>query len=99
MKTFIADAPNGEQMIFTVEDSGGYFEQERVVWDTAVDGPLPDNVVVGGMVRQGSNVTFSQARMNQHNEAQVARLVSATPTKEQLLAQLNALQAQIQALA
>jgi len=98
MKTFIADTPNGEQILCFVEDSGDYFDASRIIWDTSKDGDLPSNINLGGMIRSGNILIFSQDRKNMHDAAVAKRLAQEQPTKEQLLAQLQALQAQIQAL-
>lgn len=52
MKQLLVNAPSGAQELTTVADGGGYFDGARVLWDTSVDGPLPEGVQPGGLVRQ-----------------------------------------------
>lgn len=72
MKQLLVDAPNGEQWLLTVDDTGGYFDPQRVLWDTSVSGELP-SITVGGMVREGANLVYSQARNDQHSAAVAAQ--------------------------
>lgn len=72
MKQLLVDAPNGEQWLLTVDDTGGYFDPQRVLWDTSINGELP-NITVGGMVRNGDSLVYSQAREDQHSAAVAAR--------------------------
>lgn len=68
MKKLLVNAPSGAQQIIEVGEGGGYFDNSRVVWDERTDGPLPE-ITLGGMVRSGGSLSFSQARMDQHTDA------------------------------
>lgn len=68
MNKLLVNAPSGAQELIEVGEGGGYFDTSRVLWDEREDGPLPA-ITLGGMVRSGSALTFSQARMDQHTEA------------------------------
>lgn len=57
----------GKQEIIFIEETGGYADLVRVLWDERVDGELPE-ITLGGMVRQGKSLVFDQARMDDHNE-------------------------------
>ena len=72
MKQLLVDAPNGEQWLLTVDDTGGYFDPQRVLWDTSINGALP-NITVGGVVRDGTGLAYSQARNDQHSAAVAAK--------------------------
>ena len=93
----LVNTPTGLQELIKIGEGGGYFDASRVIWDERVDGAIPD-VTVGGMVRQGDQLVFD-SQMFADYEAKLAAIVAPpTPTKEQLMAQLAALSAQIQAL-
>lgn len=51
MKTLLVNTPEGGQALIELQDSGSYFDAERVLWDTSADGPLPEGIQLGGMVR------------------------------------------------
>lgn len=50
MSKLLVNNPQGKQEIIEVDESGGYFDPGRVVWDERDDGPLPD-VAPGKLVR------------------------------------------------
>ena len=66
MSKLLVNAPSGAQEIIEVGDGGGYFDTARVLWDEREDGPLPE-ITLGGMVRSGAELVFSQPRMDEHN--------------------------------
>lgn len=68
MSKLLVNAPSGAQEIIEVGDGGGYFDTARVLWDEREDGPLPE-ITLGGMVRSGAGLLFSQPRMDEHNAA------------------------------
>lgn len=65
MSKLLVNAPSGAQEIIEVGEGGGYFDIARVLWDEREDGPLPQ-ITLGGMVRSGAELVFSQSRMDQH---------------------------------
>ena len=65
MKKLLVNAPSGAQELIEVGTGGGYFDPSRVLWDEREDGPLPP-INLGGMVRDGAALVFSQPRMDQH---------------------------------
>ncbi|HYD58978.1 MAG TPA: hypothetical protein VEC35_01390 [Noviherbaspirillum sp.] len=77
MSKLLVNSPIGTQEVIEIGEGGGYFDQSRVLWDERKDGPLPE-ITLGGMVRQGSSLVFSQIRMDEHNAA-------LQPTQEQLI--------------
>lgn len=70
MFKLLVNTPKGTQEIVSVTATGGYFELERVLWDERADGPLPA-ITLGGMVRNGDALEFSQARKDEHDAAAV----------------------------
>lgn len=46
----LVNNPAGVQEIIEIGEGGAYFDPERVLWDEAIDGPLPE-ITLGGMVR------------------------------------------------
>lgn len=81
MAKLLVNAPTGQQEIIEVGEGGGYFDAARVLWDEREDGPLPA-VTLGGMVREGAKLVFSQARMDEHI-ASVKPPVPQTVTRRQ----------------
>ena len=92
----LVNAPSGRQEIIQVGEGGGYFDPSRILWDERIDGQIPE-ITVGGMKRTGNLLEFDEQLLDAHNASLVLQIAPA-PTKEELLAQLNALAAQIQAL-
>lgn len=70
MIRLLVDAPSGAQELVDIGPGGAYFDAARIVWDERIDGPLPA-ITLGGMVRQGNVLVFSQARKDQHDAALV----------------------------
>jgi hypothetical protein len=70
MIKLLVNTPTGCQEVIEVGNGGGYFDPSRVLWDERVDGPLPE-ITLGGMVRNGAALEFSQARMAEHTAASV----------------------------
>ena len=96
MSKLLVNAPNGLQELVEVQDGGGYFDPTLVIWDERTDGPLSP-ITLGGMKRIGNSLEFDQQLLDAHNSALASQVVPA-PTKEQLMAELAALTAKIQAL-
>ena len=59
----LVNTPGGVQEIIEIGHGGGYFDLACVLWDERKDGPLPA-ITLGGMVRIGNALNFSQATMN-----------------------------------
>jgi len=97
MKQLLVNTPKGFQDIVYVDETGGYFDTNRVIWNEWLDGDLPSSIVVGGMKRVGNSLEFDQQLLDTHNAA-LASQVAPEPTKEELLAELQALTAKINAL-
>lgn len=95
MNKLLVNSPSGQQELIEVGEGGGYFDGTRVVWDERADGALP-SITLGGMKRVGNSLVFDEQLMAAHNAVQNA--LPAAPTKEQLMAELAALTAKIQAL-
>lgn len=80
MKLLVND-PSGAQRLIEILPGGGYFDLDRVVWDERADGATPA-ITLGGMVRQGSALVFSQARKDQHDAALAPALAEAARLAE-----------------
>lgn len=89
MSKLLVNAPSGAQEIIEVGEGGGYFDPARVLWDERVDGPLPA-ITLGGMVRQGSVLVFSQDRMDEHTAALRPPVPAAVTMRQARLALLGA---------
>ena len=92
----LVNTPNGLQELIEIGEGGGYFDISRVIWDERTDGPLPA-ITLGGMKRNDNSLELNQQLLDAHN-ASLASQITPAPTKEELMAQLNAIAAQIQAL-
>ena len=53
----LVNTPQGEQEIIEVNAGGGYFDFVRVIWNEAIDGPLPA-ITIGGMKRVGNTLVL-----------------------------------------
>jgi hypothetical protein len=62
MIKLLVNAPVLGQQVIEVQESGGYFDQDRILWDERKDGPLPD-ITVGGMKRDGGSLVFDQSEL------------------------------------
>ena len=63
MPKLLVNAPTGDQRVIEVNESGGYFDESRVLWDERKDGPLP-GVTLNGMVRNGNSLAFDQTKFD-----------------------------------
>ena len=93
----LVNTPNDLQEIIEIGEGGGYFDVSRVLWDERTDGDLP-SITVGGMVRQGNQLVFDSQLFASYEAKLVKVVAPPAPTKEQLLAELQALTAKINAL-
>ena len=89
MKKLLVNPPSGDQKIIEVEEGGGYFDAARVLWDERIDGPLP-SITLGGMVRSGSNLAYSQPRMDEHIAATKPSIPQSVTMRQARLALLGA---------
>lgn len=53
----LVNAPSGKQEIIEIDESGGYFDAARVLWDERSDGVMPATFTLGKMQRVGNNLT------------------------------------------
>lgn len=67
--------PSGEQRLESFGKNGSVSDEMVVLWDERVDGTIPDKAVplVGGLVRSGKNLEFSQAQQDTHDTAIASR--------------------------
>lgn len=83
MPLLLVNAPDCGQQVVYVDDSGGYFDFSRVLWDERIDGDLPP-VILGAMRRVGDSlVVDEQLRRAAEDHALAA-------SAEQLLAEISA---------
>jgi hypothetical protein len=88
MPKLLVNSPTGAQELLDIGEGGSYFDPSRVLWDEREDGELPE-ITLGGMTRNGAELAFSQARMDEHTEATkppVPRSVSRRQARRALLA-------------
>lgn len=72
-----------------VGEGGGYFDASRVLWDERENGPMPE-ITIGGMVRVGNELVYSQDRMDEHIEAARLSVPTSCTRRQGRLALLNA---------
>jgi len=79
----VFNLPSGEQRLVDVHPTGGIADDLETVWHEGHDGPLSGELraQVGGLVRVGKSVVFSEARQQQHN----ATLTAETAAKASLI--------------
>jgi hypothetical protein len=63
MSKILVNAPTGYQEIIELGQGGYYLDLTRVLWDERLDGPVPEGVTLGGMVRMEdpARLEFSQS--------------------------------------
>lgn len=69
MPSLIVNLPTGEQARIEIDDTGGYYDDSKVLWDTRKDGPVPENVELGRMQRIGGNMVKAAAVLEAHAAA------------------------------
>jgi len=72
MFKLLVNLKTNEQVIYNIKPSGGYFDKSAVIWDERTDGNLP-TINMGGMVRDGAKLVFSQARKDLHDVVMLAK--------------------------
>lgn len=75
MYKLIVDRESRIQEIVEVGEGGRYFDPFKVVWDERIHGPLSDALVsqLGGLIREGDQVSFDTNRKSQHDSAFAAQ--------------------------
>ncbi len=74
MPKLLVEHPDGNQQIIEIDQSGGFFDQSKILWDERRDGALPEGVVAGKMQRQGNalvllgNFTTSYLQLKQQKD-------------------------------
>jgi len=81
----LVNAPTGVQEVIDLGPGGAYFDLDRVLWDERTDGPMPD-ITLGGMVREGGILVYSQSRMDETSAA--LKPVERKPDRVELLVDL-----------
>ena len=69
MPSLIVDLPTGEQTQIEIDDTGSYFDQSKVLWDTRKDGAIPDFVEIGKMQKIGGNLVKAETVLSAHHDA------------------------------
>lgn len=69
MYRLLVNSPSGKQDIIHVTETGGYYDQSRVLWDERIDGALPENIEVGKVQRSGNELINAAEFMPGHVEA------------------------------
>ena len=68
MYKLLVVAPSGKQEILEVSETGGYFDDSRVLWDERVDGELPATEL-GKMQRVGNELITLEDLLSAHADA------------------------------
>ena len=69
MASLIVNLPTGEQARIEIDESGSYFDQSKVLWDSRTDGPVPVNIELGKMQRVGGNLIKAATVLEAHANA------------------------------
>lgn len=70
----LVNNPAGVQEIIEIGEGGAYFDPERVLWDEAIDGPLPE-ITLGGMVRINATEAIEATEATDDVQAYPASLI------------------------
>lgn len=74
MYELLVISPAGEQMVITVDEGGGYYDDNRVLWDVRKDGVMPQ-VTLGKMQRVGGQLITQDDFTPEHAAAVYKKLV------------------------
>ena len=69
MPSLIVNLPTGEQARIEIDDTGDYYDQSKVLWDSRTDGPVPANIELGKMQRVGGNLIKAATVLDEHANA------------------------------
>lgn len=58
----LVNNPHGKQEIVEIGPTGSYSLPENVLWDERTDGPLPENIVIGAMMRDGAELAVDNEK-------------------------------------
>lgn len=83
MAKLLVNAPTGEQKLIEIDDSGWYFDESLVKWDTRADGDLPEDIELGKMVREGNQLVKQAELLPEHAAFVRSQLVPASVTRRQ----------------
>lgn len=61
----LVNTPHGEQAIILIGETGGYFDQDRILWDERTDGELPP-LTLGKMQRTGGILVTLEDYLPEH---------------------------------
>ncbi len=68
MPQLLVNTVNHGQAIIDIEETGSYFDKDRIVWDTRKDGELPKDIVLGKMARSGKELQAQEIFLPSHEE-------------------------------
>jgi len=83
MAKLLVNSPSGEQKLIEIDNSGWYFDEMLVEWDTRVDGDLPEDIELGKMVREGNQLIKQAEFLTEHAAFVRSQLVPGKITKRQ----------------
>ena len=83
MAKLLVNSPSGEQKLIEIDDSGWYFDESLVKWDTRIDGDLPEDIELGKMVREGNQLIKQAELLPEHAAFMRSQLVPVKITKRQ----------------
>lgn len=104
MYQLLVNDPTGAQLLLEISQTGQYFDQSRVVWDTRIDGKLPKEIELGKMIRENKSLIKSDdyipahknylEKIAQENQAEIKRIereqsLKDSITQDQLLSEIK----------
>lgn len=109
MYQLLVNDPTGAQLLLEISQTGQYFDQSRVVWDTRIDGKLPKEIELGKMIRENKSLIKSDdyipahknylEKIAQENQAETKRIekeqsLKESISKDQLLSEIKDMDAE-----
>lgn len=104
MYQLLVNDPTGAQLLLEISQTGQYFDQSRVVWDTRIDGKLPKDIELGKMIRENKSLIKSDdyipahknylEKITQEKQVETLRIekeqdLKESITQDQLLAEIR----------
>lgn len=95
MYKILLEYPNGKQEVRQFQNSDEFQTSSTILWDTRVDGAMPDEITLGGMVKVNGVLQVDAQKYTAY-QAMVDSETSAETTKRQ---QIQTLRQRVKTLA
>lgn len=88
MAKLLINSVTGEQKVIWVSDTGGYFDLTKVVWDTRVDGKMPE-LTLGKMQRSGNTLITLPDYLPEHAAWMAALQIEAAAEDRKIVLEIE----------